>query len=217
MIITAQLRLLEAILFAAAEPLTLQTIHERMNENAGSVDEVFALLQELRHTYEGRGVHLVEIDGAYSFRTAPDLAAQMQVYAHPRRKVPRVASEVLAIIAYHQPITRAEIEAIRGVATSPDSYDLLLELNWIKPGQRRDTPGRPMTWETTPEFLNHFNIASLNELPGLEELKAAGLLDRSAVLATMTVTADDDALPEGIDVANAPDPESNLVHEPAAA
>jgi segregation and condensation protein B len=172
------LRLLEAILFASAEPLSLELLQRQL----GKDEDVPALLEELKAHYAQHGVNLVEIDGLWSFRTAPDLAGLMKITRRPRRKLPRAAAEVLAIIAYHQPVTRAEIESIRGVETSRGTLDILLELGWIRPGKRRETPGRPLNWHTTAEFLNHFNIASLTDLPGLEDLKAAGLLDARPVL-----------------------------------
>jgi segregation and condensation protein B len=175
------LRLLEAVLFASGEPLPLTVLQQQLGKGA----DVLALLKELQAHYAQHGVNLVEIDGLWSFRTAPDLATLMKITRQPRRKLPRAAAEVLAIVAYHQPVTRAEIESIRGVETSRGTLDILLELGWIRPGKRRETPGRPLNWHTTPEFLNHFNIASLDELPGLEDLKAAGLLDTRPVLGDM--------------------------------
>ncbi len=167
------LRLLEALLFASAEPMTLTEIQAFL----GPEENATARLAELQALYAGRGVDLVKTGEAYSFRTAPDLAPHMKRTVHPRRKLPRVAAEVLAIIAYHQPVTRADIEAVRGVETGRGALDLLLELGWIRPGRRRETPGRPLTWGTTPMFLSAFNLASLNDLPGLEDLQAAGFLE----------------------------------------
>jgi len=177
------LRLLEAILFASVEPVTIDALYEQL----GKETDVASLLQELQAHYAQHGVNLVEAGGGWSFRTAPDLADLMKITKQPRRKLPRAAAEVVAIIAYHQPVTRAEIESIRGVETSRGTLDILLELGWVRPGKRRETPGRPLTWQTTPEFLGHFNLASLNELPGLDELKSAGLLDTRPVLETLSV------------------------------
>lgn len=179
------LRLLEALLFVSSEPLSLAALEDHLGEAA----EVPALLNDLQTHYAERGIHLVEIDGSWSFRTDPELACRMRITKQPRRKLPRAAAEVLAIIAYHQPITRAEIESIRGVETSRGTLDILLELGWVRPGKRRETPGRPLTWNSTPEFLSHFNISDLSELPGIDELKSAGLLDTRPVLATMTTEA----------------------------
>jgi segregation and condensation protein B len=176
-----ELRLLEAILFASAEPLST----EMLGEQLGSGANVLELLSDLRAHYTARGVNLVETDGHWSFRTAADLAPHMKITRAPRRKLPRAAAEVLAIIAYHQPVTRGEIESIRGVETSRGTLDILLELGWIRPGKRRETPGRPLTWNTTMEFLSHFSLETLDELPGVEELKAAGLLDTRPVLANL--------------------------------
>lgn len=177
----ASLRLLEAVLFASAEPVTLEMLKGQLDEGA----DVPALLAELKDFYAPRGVNLVEIAGQWGFRTAADIAPALKITRHPRRKLPRAAAEVLAIIAYNQPVTRADIESIRGVETSKGTLDILLELGWVRPGKRRDTPGRPLTWHTTSDFLSHFNIESLDDLPGLEELKAAGLLDVRPVLANV--------------------------------
>ncbi|MDD3182410.1 MAG: SMC-Scp complex subunit ScpB [Alphaproteobacteria bacterium] len=176
-----ELRLLEAILFANDEPLSFAMMQDQLGASA----DVGALLEELQTHYQGRGIGLVENDGVWSFRTAPELAPLMKITKQPRRKLPKAASEVLAIIAYHQPVTRSEIESVRGVETSKGTLDLLLEIGWIRPGKRRETPGRPLTWKTTPDFLSHFNLSTLNELPGMEELKAAGLLDTRPILATL--------------------------------
>ncbi len=183
------LRVLEAVLFASAEPLTLSALKEQLGEEA----DIPAMLAALQTHYADRGVQLVENDGVWSFRTAPELASLMKITRQPRRKLPRAAAEVLAIIAYHQPVTRGEIESIRGVETSRGTLDILLELGWIRPGKRRETPGRPLTWKTTSEFLSVFNLSSLNELPGVEDLKAAGLLDARPVLATMAAEGGEEA------------------------
>ncbi len=174
-------RLVEAMLFASPEPMTEAALAQHLGQGT----DVVALLEELRADYATRGVHLVNIDGCWSFRTAPDLAPHMKITRQTRRKLPRAAAEVLAIIAYHQPITRGEIESIRGVETTRGTLDILLELGWVQPGKRRETPGRPLTWKTTQEFLSHFNLENLKDLPGLDELKAAGLLDARPVLSSM--------------------------------
>lgn len=185
--LTLEHRLLEALVFASGETVTLDMLAEQMGVDVN----VLELLHDLKKHYEGRGVTLVETDGQWSFRTAADLAPRMKITRQPRRKLPRAAAEVLAIVAYHQPITRAEIENIRGVETSRGTLDILLELGWIRPGKRRDTPGRPLTWFTTPDFLSHFNLETLKDLPGMEELKAAGMLDSRPVLATMPREGED--------------------------
>ena len=185
-LLTPEHRLLEAVIFASGEPVTVDLL---MRQVDGTVN-VLEILYDLKKLYEPRGVNLVENDGHWSFRTAPDISPHMKITRQPRRKLPRVAAEVVAIIAYHQPVTRADIESIRGVDTSRGTLDILLELGWIRPGKRRDTPGRPMTWHTTADFLSHFNLESLRDLPGLDELKAAGLLDARPVLANLPRESD---------------------------
>ena len=169
-----QLRLLEAMLFAASAPVPVKTIVSRMPEGT----DVKALLEELKGIYANRGVHLCRIGKGWGFRTAPDLAPHLRVENTVSRRMSRAAIETLAIIAYHQPITRAEIEEMRGVALSRGTLDLLLEASWIRPRGRRRTPGRPVTWGTSENFLDHFGLETVDALPGVDELKAAGLLDR---------------------------------------
>ena len=166
---TEQLKVLEAMLFASTAPLSPQAIHERLPEDA----DLAVLLPELRKLYEDRGIELVDVNGAYAFRTSPSVAEALTIEKDVERRLSRAALETIAVIAYHQPITRAEIENIRGVATHKGTVDQLLELGWIKPGKRRETPGRPLTWLTTNTFLDHFGLGSMMELPGLEDLKAA--------------------------------------------
>jgi segregation and condensation protein B len=174
------LRSLEALLFAANEPQTPALLARALPEGA----DVVALLEELAGLYGNRGVALTRIGEAYCFRTAPDLAHLFAREQTQQKKLTRAAVESLAIVAYHQPVTRAEIEEIRGVALSKGTLDTLLEAGWIQPRGRREAPGRPVTWGTTDAFLSHFGLESLNALPGIEELKAAGLLDtRPAVTA----------------------------------
>lgn len=185
--ITDHVRLLEAMLFASAAPVGVKEIHDRMPEGA----DVGAALMALKAQYEDRGVHLVEIDGHWAFRTAQDLGAALQVNRDVERKLSRAALETLAIIAYHQPVTRPEIENIRGVATHKGTLDALMEMGWVKPGRRREVPGRPLTWITTTEFLDHFGLAALTDLPGLEDLKASGLLDRRPAIETIPGAAGD--------------------------
>jgi len=167
------LRLLEALLFAAPEPLAEDDLARRLGDAA----DVGALLRGLGEVYAGRGVNLVRLSGGWTFRTAPDLAAQLRSERIVARKLSRAAVETLAIVAYHQPVTRAEIEAIRGVALARGTLDRLMEAGWVRPRGRRDSPGRPLNWATTPNFLAHFGLDTLNELPGIDELRAAGLLD----------------------------------------
>jgi len=168
-----QLRLIEALLFATAEPIGEEVLIRHLEEAA----DVNGLLQELAEAYAGRGVNLVRLAGGWAFRTAPDLAAKLRIERLVARKLSRAAVETLAVIAYHQPVTRAEIEQIRGVALGKGAIDALLEAGWVRPKGRRAGPGRPLLWVTTPGFLVHFGLGSLNELPGLDELRAAGLLD----------------------------------------
>jgi segregation and condensation protein B len=198
-----QLRVLEALLFASPEPLSQTALLARIE------DEVIlgALLDQLRADYAGRGVNLVEIDGHWSFRTAPDIVPSLQLVTEIKRKIPRAAAETLAIIAYHQPVTRAEIETIRGVATATGTLDLLLERGWVRPGRRRETAGRPVTWVTTLDFLSYFNLSSLQDLPGLEELRATGMLDARPVMNGVGVEAGDTALPEHNVTTDTPEPE----------
>jgi segregation and condensation protein B len=168
-----QERMVEAILFASAEPLTLPELGQRMPHGCDAAEA----LAYLRRRYDGRGVHVVRVGDAYAFRTAPDLGYLMQKETVEQRKLSRAAIETLAIIAYHQPVTRAEIEEIRGVAVSRGTIDQLLELDWIRFGRRRMTPGRPVTFVVTEGFLDHFGLESARDLPGLKELRQAGLLD----------------------------------------
>jgi len=196
------LRLLEAILFAATEPLAEKELAGRMPEGA----DINGLLQELKDLYANRGVHLLAFEDRWAFRTAPDLATKFHVEKEVVRKLSRAAIETLAIIAYHQPTTRAEIEDIRGVAVSAGTLDMLLEIGWIKPKGRRETPGRPVTWATTDAFLEHFGLESCDSLPGVEELKAAGLLDARATVATLGTQG----LPNGAPVAEEEDEDGNI-------
>jgi len=168
-----QERMVEALLFAAAEPLSRAQIAERLPHGS----DAGAALDRLRRRYEGRGVQLVRVGTGWALRTAPDLGFLMRREAEETKKLSRAAIETLAIIAYHQPATRAEIEEIRGVSVSKGTLDLLIELDWIKLGRRRETPGRPATFVTTQAFLDHFGLESARDLPGIKELRAAGLLD----------------------------------------
>ncbi len=180
------IRILEALLFASAEPVSTKDLHDRMPEGA----DVGGALLELKTQYEGRGVNLVELDGYWAFRTATDLAGLLQIEREAQRKLSRAAMETLAIVAYHQPLTRPEIENIRGVATHKGTLDALMEMGWVKPGRRREAPGRPLTWVTTTEFLDHFSIQALTDLPGLEDLKASGLLDRRPAIEAIPASRD---------------------------
>ena len=169
----AALRMVEAILFASAEPLAASRIAARLPDG----DDILSLLRELQHAYAGRGVNLVEVAGLWMFRTAGDLAFLLRNEVDEPRKLSRVALETLAIIAYHQPVTRADIEEIRGVSTSKGTLDVLLETGWVRMRGRRRVPGRPITYGTTEGFLTHFGLEGVGDLPGLDELRGAGLLD----------------------------------------
>jgi segregation and condensation protein B len=168
-----KLRILEALLFAASEPMDEVSLAKHL----GAKDDVSQLLDELQTLYAGRGVNLVRVAGKWAFRTADDLSFLLEHYSIEQRKLSRAALETLAIIAYHQPVTRAEIEEIRGVSTSKGSLDVLLEIGWVRLRGRRRAPGRPVTYGTTEAFLDHFGFDSIRDLPGLAELKGAGLLD----------------------------------------
>lgn len=166
------MRMAEALVFASSEPVTEKALADRLPDGI----DVRALMEELAESYEKRGVNLLRVEGAWAFRTAGDLSFLMQREQVQQRKLSRAALEVLAIIAYHQPVTRAEIEEIRGVDTSKGTLDVLLETGWVKLRGRRRTPGRPVTYGTTLEFLDHFGLTEIRDLPGMDELKAAGLL-----------------------------------------
>ena len=167
------LRAVEAAVFAAAEPLGADDIAAHV---ADGID-VAAALAELQDHYAGRGVNLVERGGRWHFQTAADLAHILRREREEPRRLSRAAVETLAIIAYHEPVSRAEIEAIRGVQISKGTLDVLMEAGWVRPAGRREAPGRPLTYATTQAFLQHFGLASRRDLPGIDDLKAAGLLD----------------------------------------
>jgi segregation and condensation protein B len=171
--IEEQERMVEAILFASAAPVTEAALAERLPRGADPA----AALERLRTRYEGRGVELRRVGSAWAFRTAADLGFLLRREQVETRRLSRAAIETLAIVAYHQPVTRAEIEEIRGVAVSKGTLDLLLELGWVKPGRRRQSPGRPSTFVTTQVFLDHFGLESPGDLPGIKELRAAQLGD----------------------------------------
>lgn len=181
------LRLVEAILFASSTAVTVQQIAERFPEDR--VKLIPDVLEMLKEHYAARGVNLVQRERRWAFRTSADLGDQMRLEKEQPKKFTRAAMETMAIIAYHQPVTRAEIENIRGVATSPGALDALMEAGWIKPGKRREVPGRPVTWLSTQAFLDHFGLEKLEDLPGMDDLKAAGLLDKRPAIEAMP-TAD---------------------------
>ncbi|MGF1630998.1 MAG: SMC-Scp complex subunit ScpB [Kiloniellaceae bacterium] len=193
------LRLVEALLFASAEPLAPAQLARFLPDDC----VLEPLLADLEALYANRGVNLVKRGGRWAFRTAEDLAPRMELENKVVRKLSRVALETLAVIAYHQPVTRAEIEEIRGVALSKGTLDALLEIGWIRPKGRRKTPGRPVTWGTSDAFLDHFGLESTDALPGVEELKAAGLLDARPALTALgdrgLLPAAGDVMPEAAD------------------
>jgi segregation and condensation protein B len=207
-----ELRLLEAMLFASAEPLDEKSLAARLPQGT-NVREALVQLQE---EYATRGVNLLRIGGKWTFRTANDLSWLLSKETVETRKLSRAAIETLAIIAYHQPVTRAEIEELRGVSTSKGSVDVLLETGWIRPRGRRKSPGRPLTYGTSEAFLSHFGLDAVGDLPGLEELKGAGMLDGQLPPGfSVPVPSDDPALrededplePGDLDLGLAPPPE----------
>lgn len=206
-----QLRIVEALLFAASTPLSEQELAERLPRGA----DLRSLLVTLQAFYASRGVNLVRTAGKWTFRTAQDLSFLLHTEKPEERRLSRAALETLAIVAYHQPVTRAEIEEVRGVTVAKGTLDLLLETGWLRIRGRRKTPGRPVTFGTTPAFLEHFGLDSITDLPGLDELKAAGLLDgRVPPGFQVPVPNDDPALREDeepddgfLDFSLAPEPE----------
>ncbi|MCE2510590.1 MAG: SMC-Scp complex subunit ScpB [Alphaproteobacteria bacterium] len=216
------LRILEAVLFAAVEPLDEKTLAMQLPDDV----DLPGLLETLRRAYANRGVTLVKVAGKWAFRTAPDLASLLSVEKEKKRRLSRAARETLAIIAYHAPVTRAEVEEIRGVALSRGTLDQLLEAEWIRPMGHRRTPGRPMTWGITDAFLSHFGLSSRDDLPGMEDLKAAGLLDRRPAISIYAGQANEEEslLPpdedesaeaeEALELEDAPEEESVAVISP---
>jgi len=209
-----QIRLLEAMIFASAEPVPQTGLAARLPEGT----DVAALLQELAGLYANRGVNLVQVDGKWAFRTATDLGQRLQIEQKVHRRLSRAAVETLAVIAYHQPVTRAEIEEVRGVALSKGTLDTLLEIGWVRPKGRRRTPGRPVTWVTNDAFLDHFGLEGVEALPGVEELRAAGLLDVRSAISTLGAQALSDTARTSIQDSNGADPaEEEAGEEPADA
>ena len=196
-------RAVEATLFAAAEPMTAEAISTHLG---GA--EVKGALAELQAFYQGRGIELVERGKRWHFQTAADLAHLLRREREEVRRLSRAATEVLAIVAYHEPVSRAEIESIRGVQTAKGTLDVLMEAGWVRIVGRREVPGRPVIYATTPDFLTHFGLESRRDLPGIDELRAAGLLDpvEDALAAAMDVPGQEDAPDTG------PDEESDEAH-----
>lgn len=186
--INEQERMIEAILFATAEPMTVKALNERMPHGCDAAEA----LVHLRKRYTGRGINVMKVGDAWAIRTASDLSFLMQKELVETRKLSRAAIETLAIIAYHQPVTRAEIEEIRGVSVSRGTVDQLIEMEWIRFGRRKLTPGRPVTFVVTQNFLDHFGLESARDLPGLKELRAAGLLESQPAVGPLVSEPDED-------------------------
>ncbi len=170
-------RQVEAILFAAEEPLDIETIEKRLQTNS----DIKKILENIQSDYKSRGINLVCIKEKWSFRTAEDLSNLMSLQKSTQKKLSKATIETLAIIVYHQPVTRSEIEEIRGVSFATNTMETLLELDWVRPAGRKDVPGRPIQYSTTEKFLNHFNIQKLSDLPTVDELSSAGLIDTSSI------------------------------------
>jgi segregation and condensation protein B len=211
-----QLRILEAVLFAAAEPMDERALVEYFT----SSEDLGALLAELQNLYASRGVNLTRVAGKWAFRTAPDLSFILERHSIEPRRLSKAALETLAIIAYHQPVTRAEIEEIRGVSTSKGTLDVLMEMGWVRLRGRRRAPGRPVTYGTSEEFLEHFGFDSVQDLPGLSELKGAGLLDSNLPPGFSVPEPNDSPLltpdEDPLDDADSGDDEAGEANEPLA-
>jgi segregation and condensation protein B len=184
------LRIVEAVLFASSEPVSQKVLAARLPVD-GDID---AILKELQVTYSNRGINLVNVGEKWAFRTAVDLAGDLHVEVEKAKKMTRATLETLAIIAYHEPVTRSEIEEIRGVALSKGTLDILLEAKWIRPRGRKRVPGRPVLWATTDDFLDHFGLENRDDLPGLADLKAAGLLESRPGMGRYGASSGDDLL-----------------------
>ena len=203
------LRIVEALLFASEEPVEASALAKALPSGA----DIGAVLAELQSQYDGRGINLIKVAGKWQFRTANDLAFLMRKQAVEERKLSRAAIETLAIIAYHQPVTRAEIEDIRGVMVSKGTIDALMEAGWVRIRGRRRTPGRPVTYGTTEAFLAHFGLENVGDLPGMDELKAAGFLD-AVPPSSFTVPNPSDELAPDEDPYDGEEEESSLAAEP---
>jgi|TARA_R110002124_G_scaffold18965_1_gene76646 segregation and condensation protein B len=188
-------RIVEAVLFASADPISERVIAARLPEGT-NISDVLTVLQD---TYASRGVNLNRVGDKWAFRTAVDLAGDLHIEVEKAKKMTRATLETLAIIAYHEPVTRSEVEEIRGVALSKGTLDILLEAKWIRPRGRKRVPGRPVLWATTDEFLDHFGLEDRDDLPGLADLKAAGLLDSRPGMGRYGANSDDEALPDLVD------------------
>ena len=180
-------KILEALLFASNEPVDEKTMIEKIKDKS-NIDQ---LLIDLKNFYNDRGINLIKTGNNWSFRTSQDLKNDLIIFKEQKRKISRAAIEVLSIIAYHQPITRAEIENIRGVQMGRGSIDILMEIGWIKPKGRKKSPGRPVTWVTTENFLDNFSLENISDLPGIDELKASGFLDKRTAISTISEFTND--------------------------
>lgn len=190
-------KIIEAFLFAADEPLDVQTLESKVKKNT----DVSKILEEIQLDYKDRGINLIKLANRWSFRTSIDLADQLREEVTSQKKLSKAAIETLAIIAYHQPVTRSEIEEIRGVSFSTGTMEVLFELGWVKPAGRKDIPGKPLAYGTTISFLSHFNLNSLEDLPNSEELMAAGLIDSrvdSSIFGTSKFVKEEDSKNENI-------------------
>ena len=170
-------RQIEAILFSASEPLDIETIEQRVKTSS----DIKKILEKIKDNYKNRGINLVCIKNKWSFRTAENLSKLMSLQKSTQKKLSKATIETLAIIVYHQPVTRSEIEEIRGVSFATNTLEILLELDWVRPAGRKDVPGKPIQYATTENFLNHFNIQKLSDLPTVDELSSAGLIDTSTI------------------------------------
>ena len=190
-------KIIEAFLFAADEPLDLETLKSKVKKNT----DVMQIVDDLQKDYQDRGINLIKLANRWSFRTSTDLADQLREEVTSQKKLSKAAVETLAIIAYHQPVTRSEIEEIRGVSFSTGTMEVLFELGWVKPAGRKDIPGKPLAYGTTDSFLSHFNLNSLEDLPNSEELMAAGLIDNrvdSSIFGTSKFVKEEDSKKENI-------------------
>ena len=190
-------KIIEAFLFAADEPLDLETLKSKVKKNT----DVMQIVDDLQKDYQDRGINLIKLANRWSFRTSTDLADQLREEVTSQKKLSKAAVETLAIIAYHQPVTRSEIEEIRGVSFSTGTMEVLFELGWVKPAGRKDIPGKPLGYGTTDSFLSHFNLNSLEDLPNSEELMAAGLIDSrvdSSIFGTSKFVKEEDSKKENI-------------------
>jgi len=200
--INRDVKILEAILFASGEPVAENDLKDKIINK----DKFKFYLDELKTFYNNRGINLIKTGSKWSFVTASDIREDLIIFKSQKRKISRAALETLAIVAYHQPITRSEIENIRGVQMGRGSIDHLIEIGWIKPGVRKNIPGKPTLWSTTDSFLEHFGLESISSLPNKDELKTSGFLDKRAAIATISDLANNDILSPDVEI----DEEENL-------